>query len=290
MGARSYTISGLHMAFIVESFTPAEKSSDSKPNTAKISVWNLAEATRQLFTEEHQAIEFYAGYGDNIGLIFSGELTNVIHEKERLDWRTDLYAGDGIKDWTTKYFNRSYPAGSSITQIINDMCDATDLAKSIDIFIDSILLRGESYAGLVKDCLTKITKDRGLQWSVQYGVIEITQRDSPLLRDPSVVVLSADTGLIGQPSLTERTDESKQKDKSEKRRFGVKATSLLNHEIRVNRLVQIQAQTTLSAVGKLQKNKAPNKSANGIYIADTVRHIGDNFGGEFQTEFEGLFQ
>jgi len=73
--SQSYEITGLYMDFEIKAST------DKEPNKAKISVYNLSEKTRNLFSDSHQAIEFYAGYGDNTVLIFSGETSNALNEK-----------------------------------------------------------------------------------------------------------------------------------------------------------------------------------------------------------------
>ena len=279
----------LDMAFEIELFAGTGKKSN--PNTAKISVWNLKESNRLLFSEEHQAVEFRAGYGDNLGLIFSGQTTNVLHEFEAPNWRTDIYAGDGIKEWETAYFNKSYSAGTGIDKILTDMCVATGLPYVIDTFIPDDLLYGESYSGLVKDTLNTVCAARNLEWSIQFGTIEITQRDSPLVKDPISTLLRQDTGMIGSPQVVERTVKKKKKNKKEKRVFGIRVVSALNPDLKPKRLVTIEARRTTSAVGKLFKESTPQrKNVDGTYVIKSVRFVGNNHGGDFQSILEADLQ
>jgi hypothetical protein len=283
----------LHVDFDIETFAGTGKKSN--PNTAKIVIYNLNESHRGLFTEEHQAIEFYAGYGDDIGLIFVGETTNVINRKVKTPgaapyWETTIYAGDGIKDWTTRTFSKSYSAGTPVSIVLQDMIATTELPSVIDIFEDSMLLAGESYSGLVKDVLNDFTADRGLEWSIQWGVIEVTQKDSPLIRDPTAILLRPDTGMVGSPALIERTTSGKRKATKKKRLFGLRVTSLMNHQIKPKRLIKIESGSQINAVGKLTSKPAPKTQLNGVYIAKNVRYYGSNHSGEYYTEIEADLQ
>ncbi len=113
----------------------------------------------------------------------------------------------------------------------------------------------------------------------------------PIASQPTAVLLSTDTGLIGSPVLVER-QENKQNTKSgkknkENRLIGVNFISYLNPEIRPGRLVEIRAMQTINQLGKLQETKIPNISANGVYRVDVVRYIGANMpGSRFDCEGE----
>ena len=319
---KKYTIpggaDGLHFDFSVEAF--AGGIAGSKPNTAIITVYGLSEATRNMFSEEHQAISFYAGYGSATGLIFAGQTTNVVHDKEPTQWRTDIYAGDGVKQFQTLFFIRSFSAGTRITQILTDLLDATTLPYTINADVSSnseTLLAGENYAAKISTCLDVLCQDRGWEWSVQHGVIEVTRKHRPLHPRTQVtatptpaVVLSADTGLVGSPVLVDRTDdepvdEEAESEKRKKRtpeqlaneeanrapavrRFAVRLTSLMNYEIRPKRIIELRAQRATSALGALMEKKTDvlRLDVSGIYIAKSVRYYGNNYGGEFYTEVE----
>ncbi len=318
-GNKKYTIpgdaNGMHMDFDVSAFAGGK--AGSKPNQARITVYGLAEATRQLFTEEHQAISFYAGYGDDPGLIFAGQTTNVVHEQEPAQWRTDIYAGDGVKEFDTLFFIKSFSAGTRITQILDDLCVASTLPYTLNDEVasnDETLLAGENYAGKVATCLDDLCQDRDWEWSVQHGVIEVTRKSRPLhprtqattLPTPAVV-LSSDTGLIGSPVLMDRTDEeppehtvdnknltqeqrrvAEMNRTPELRRFAVRMVSLMNYEIRPKRLIELRAQRSTSALGQLMESKTEvlRLDISGLYIAKNVQYYGNNYGGEFRTAVE----
>jgi hypothetical protein len=285
--AQMYTIRGLDTDFDILARR------DSKPNTAQITVYQLSETARNLFTAEHQGVEFFAGYGDKPVLIFRGTTTNILHTKAEsgTEWATEIYAGEGEKELQTSVFNRSYTAGTEIRLIIEDVARSMGLPIEIDFFeIPQSLLKGVSLSGMAKDVLDQLTQDYNLRWSIQQGQLEVTDLLSPISSQATAVVLSSDTGMLGSPVLTERQPTGKRKKKKDDKIEmipGVKVRSLMNPDIRPNRLVEIRARQTINnQLGKLMETKRASKSANGLYIADKVRYTGNNYGGPFVTEME----
>ncbi len=267
---------------------------NKEPNQATIRVHNLAESTRNLFSSDHQGIEFFASRNptDDLKMIFRGETTNVLNERNYPGYITTIYAGDGDKVFSSIPFNKSYSAGTLYLVILKDIAATMSLPVEIDYYdVSAKILKGETFSGLCKDVLDQICKDLGLKWSIQQGILEIINLVQPIASQPTAVLLSTDTGLIGSPVLVER-QENKQNTKSgkknkENRLIGVNAVSYLNPEIRPGRLVEIRAAQTINQLGKLQEARIPNISANGVYRADVVRYIGGNLpGSRFDCELE----
>jgi hypothetical protein len=248
----------------------------SKPNQAKISIYNLAAKTRGLFSEQYQAVEFLASYGSmKPVLIFWGTITNLVHAHESVDWKTTIYAGDGQKEFNTIPFSKTYAKGTPLNLVLRDLTTAMGLQANIDLTSvpGKTTYKAFTCEGLAKTCLDQTCESNGLSWSCQNGMIEIQQRDQPTLAGGLAVVLSTDTGMIGSPQITAD---------------GVAVTSLLNPAIRPSRLIQIKAMQTINNFGKLMEVKTPNKSANGVYIVDRAHYVGDNFGGKFDVEIESF--
>lgn len=272
-------------------------SRDKEPNRAKISVYNLNETNRNLFSADHQGVELSAGYNGEVNLLFRGVTTNVTHDHQRDAWRTTFYCGDGEKEYGSVRFNKTYSAGVLILVIFKDIAKAFGLPNEI-IFEDpfATLLKGRSFSGLAKDALDELTKDYKLQWSIQRGTLEITPKGSPILSQPIVTLLSADTGMIGSPQLIERqtkdenTKKERKKKKAEKEKeriIGVRVKSLLNTEIYPNRLIKIlPQQTQTDTLGKLMEVKTPEITAEGIWLVDKAHFFGDNMTGPYHVEAE----
>lgn len=278
-------------------------SRDKEPNRAKISIRNLNPTNRNLFEADHQGVELSAGYGGEVKLLFRGVTTNVVHTHQRTYWETTIYAGDGEKEYGTQKFNKSYAKGTTYFVILKDMSTALGLPNEIlyDDFT-SKLLKGRSFSGLVKDQLTELTKDLDLQWSIQQGTLEITNKGEPVISQPFATLLSSDTGMIGSPVLIERqtkdekTREPEKKSRKKKKKkeeekkeriIGVRVTSLLNPDIYPNRLIKIvPQQTQTGTLGKLMESKVPDVSAEGVWLVDKAHYFGDNRTGPFHIEAE----
>lgn len=267
---------------------------NKQPNQAVIRVHNLAQSTQKLFNADHQGIEFFASRNafDPVKMIFRGETTNVLNEGIIPGAVTTIYAGDGDKVFSSVPFNKAYSGGTLYLTIIRDIATVMSLPTEIDFYdVSAKTLKGVTYSGLCKDVLDEITKYLGLKWSIQQGILEIINLVQPIASQPTAILLSTDTGLIGSPVLVER-QEDKQNTKSgkknkENRLIGVNAVSYLNPEIRPGRLVEIRAMQTINQLGKLQEARTPNISANGIYRADVVRYIGGTLpGNRYDAELE----
>lgn len=268
-------------------------SRNEEPNRAKISVYNLNETSRSLLSASHQGVEFFAGYGGEVQSIFRGVTTNVAHHHAKTFWKTTLYAGDGEKEYSTQKFNKAYAKGTKIFIILQDMATALGLPNEV-VYTDfaASLVRGRSFAGLVKDELTKLTKSLGLQWSIQQGTLEITPKGEPIISQPFASLLSSDTGMIESPVLIERQNKDKdtkkkKKDEKEERIIGVRVKSLLNPEIYPNRLIKIVPQLTQTeTLGKLMEAKTPAVTAEGVWLVDKAHFFGDNMVGPYHVEAE----
>lgn len=260
-----------------------------KPNRAKITVYNLNESQRNSIKADHQGIEFSAGYKDDVGMVFRGVTTNVVNRHDRLDWVTEIYSGEGEKELVNNVFQKSYTAGTQVLVILKDIIAAIGLPFEMD-FSDPfiVLLRGQSFSNRVADVLTKVTKAHGLEWSIQQGVLEIKPVGSPVRSQVRAVLLSSDSGMLGSPSLIERQDESQntKKKKKDQRIVGVRVTSLMNHQIRPGRLIEILPMQTVSTLGKLSENILPDLSAEGVWRVDRAHFFGDNQLGPFDVEAE----
>jgi hypothetical protein len=266
-----------------------------EPNQATIKIHNLAESTRNLFTADHQGIEFYAARNatEKPIMIFRGETTNVLHDDIDPGYLTTIFAGDGDKSFSSIPFNKSYKAGTLVLTILKDLASAMNLPTEVNFFdIQARLLRSETFSGLCKDALNEVTKDYGLKWSIQQGILEIINLVQPIVSQPTAVLISADTGMIGAPIIVERQEnkqntKQKGKKKKENRLIGVNVTNYLDPEIKPGRLVQIHSETTIIQLGKLLETKIPNINANGIYRTDVARYIGGNLpGNRFDVEVE----
>lgn len=239
-----------------------EKSISGTSNELNINIYNLAETSRNAIGKEFSDIEIQAGYVppdgngrfiDLTGVIFSGQIEDWTHNREGPDIITTVRASDGGKAIRKSTIAQTFPAGTPVELIVEAL-----FAK----FAENGVLRGEwifpemepylrpySISGAVSRELNQLGRSHGFYWSIQNQVMEIIPGNFYL---PLITELNKNTGMIGYPQVTDN---------------GVRVISLINPEIRPNRLIAIQSEFV--------------EAANGEFRVGSIGYRGDNRDGNF---------
>lgn len=252
-------VEGLRIRFKVK------KNLKSEPNGLDLHVFNLGESTRSTLQEAEVPVVLMAGYEDDAQVIFSGHSRAVDHRREGQDWTTHIQCGDGLKAFKG-YSRFSFGAGARVTDVLAriakdlgiDVGDALARLKRGDL--GGVFLHGYAATGRAVRELDRVSRVLGLEWSIQDGQLQLLEPDEPAQKE--VLVLSADSGLIGSP------DHKMAEDK--KLPPLLRAKCLLNGGIRPGRLVKIEARTRT-----------------GFYRVESVEHEGDTHGSDWTTSWEG---
>lgn len=231
------------------------KNEESKPNTMELEIYNLSETTRTSLEGKKTSIILEAGYEDTTEVIFTGNITKVVHEKDGPDIASKIELADGGNKYRNARISKGIPPGAKITQAIDELIKAMDLTKGPIIGIPKgQYANGLTMQGLAKDRLDEICKSNGLRWSIQDGSIQIIPEKKTTL--DSVVIVSPDTGLIGSPNKTKN---------------GIEFKTLLQPVLKPGKRVKMES-----------------RFINGIFKISTVNHSGDSQEGDFITECEAF--
>lgn len=236
-------------------------------NDATIEIWNLNEGHRNAIGKELDEIVLEAGYtppggGSNVGVIFAGQMRDVEHTRDGADIVTRLTCGDGDKAFRKATTSKSFPAGTDVKTVVEELytqLEKQGVKRGEWKFPDDMPTYKRPYAmcgGCVRE-LNRLGRSRGFYWSVQNGVLEIIPGDGYV---GGVVVLSKETGLIDVPTITDN---------------GVKASAMLNPEIRPNRRVQIKSEV-------LEMNAEGD-----MYRVSQCTYTGNNYEGNFEVQIHG---
>lgn len=257
----STKITGLRVAFKVR------KTLSKEPNTAEITVTNLAESTRRQLQGKAIPVVLSAGYVDNEAVIFTGDARFIDHVREGADWSTRIKCGDGERAYQFQRFKGSFAPGTPIADVIR-AC-AASLSLNTGNLNDALakpfrggrttFRNGFSANGDAIDVLESLLKSAGFTVSIQNGALQILQGGAAV--PTSAVLLSSSTGLVGSPELG--TPEKKGQPPR------VKAKSLLQPKIVCGGVVELQA-----------------TGFKGQFRVETVEHSGDTDGGEWYTSLE----
>lgn len=238
------------------------KNLDREANKCSLAIWNLKETNRKALQEKGLEVIIEAGYVDERNQIFKGDLEQAVIRKETVDWIVEVDFGDGSKQLKTARINESLRGPQSVGSILQKVTDAlgldpgnlkekvqSDGARSVL----KELLQNVVLSGKAADVLDEIASSAGLRYSVQDKTLQFLGKGEAIRG--SSIPLNESKGLLGSPEIGEEGV--------------VTARSLLNGRIKPG--------TTVNLESVLLR---------GDYIVQQVRHIGDTWGDQWETQIE----
>ncbi|MCZ7488169.1 phage protein [Rhizobium rhizogenes] len=242
------------------------KGISSSANSADITLFNLAESTRNSIGRELDTITLEAGYippgeSGNVGVIFKGAVRDVEHRRDGPNILTIISCGDGDKALRRATISKSFPAGTPVKDVVDEIAKEMEKQgvsrgefKYPEDLESKTFKRPYAACGSCSREMDTIGRGNGFYWSIQNETIEIIPGNGYV---GSVTLITPETGMTGTPAITDN---------------GVRVSALLNPEIRPNRRVQLKSQT-------LEMN-----ADDGIYRVSTVTYSGDNHNGDFKVD------
>ena len=272
-GGDGLDVSGLRITFTVK------KADAETPNSAEIRIYNMAQNTAQRIKKEFDRVILQAGYNSNFGVIFDGNIKQVMSGRENnTDTFVDIFAGDGDDAYNFAIVSQTLAAGSTQKQQVQVCADSfaahgTGKGYIGGDFSGTKLPRGKVMYGMARDYLRRAAATTGTSWSVQDGKLQFVERGG--LLPGQAVVLTSKSGLIGTP---EQTND------------GIRAECLLNPLLKIGGLVKIDERSIAEAKlpdtdEKSEANAPASINADGLYRLLTVEHSGDTRG---QTWYSSL--
>lgn len=250
-----------------------EKTSESTPNKASLSIYNVAKETIDLLKRPKTRLILSAGYGfsnevseTTAEVIFTGDGAKTKTTKEGPDFVTTIEFGDGLDSYSTSKINTSLAAGASgetaISQVISAMGLKTGEIKGASSisYTSNLVLSGNA-----KDAMDDITEKGDLEWSIQDEEVQVIPINGFNSKD--AIFLSDKTGLIGSPSRTGFNQKSSEASADN----GVEFTSLLQPGLVPGRRVSIES-----------------KNITGVFVVRKVNIEGDTYSGPWFSKCEAI--
>ncbi|MGV8004336.1 hypothetical protein QPK14_20285 [Photorhabdus temperata subsp. temperata] len=243
----SIEITNLRVTFEVS------KTITSEPNSATIRVYNLNQSHRNLITSKtYNKVSLAVGY-EELRVIYTGDIIEVVTLRDDLDFIIELTCGDGYEAYTSALVNKTLKAGATDADILSEATKSMKVGNGVvDLPKDRQLPRGKVLTGNTRDIMHKIARNNGANWSVQDGNMVVLPKNK-VLADNEGFVLSQETGMIGSP---EKTDD------------GLQITCLCNPALRIGSLVRI---------------KSIIPEYNGDYKITELEHSGDFMSDDWNT-------
>lgn len=124
--------------------------------TASFTVSNLSPSSR-LGIQKDQVVILNAGYEDDMGVIFVGQVASCRHKQNGVEWQTKITATAALGQWLDSQVNKTYVEGSKAKDIVRDLLDMFGLEVGMFELVEDLTYpRGRVCCGKLKDVLTQI--------------------------------------------------------------------------------------------------------------------------------------
>lgn len=256
-----------------------DKDLTGHPNTAGIRIFNLTEDHRNAIlakaNKQAMRVRLDAGYEDNCPRLFEGDIRLVDVERSGPDAALYIEAGDGDIPARNARIYRSWGPGSPAETVLRDVAKALGVGEgNLSTVIRGAVLegwgptftQGTAAAGSAVKKMTSLCRSCGLEWSIQDGNLQLLARGASL--DRTAVVISQDTGLIGNPQHVSLLNRSGKPGK--KNRSGViKVKTLMIPDLFPGRKIEMRA-----------------LEITGFYTVQKAKYSGDSAGNEWYIDLE----
>lgn len=188
-----------------------KSSTGDEAGAAAIVIFNLAEATRQLFTEGAIVI-IKAGYQEDFGIIFSGTVKEAEDETDGADVATKIFCNDETTNALATKPNLRYPSGTLYEAIVRSLFFNSDIPvgriETTGLTIDAGWNLGPEMT--VSQALERIRADVEEKSGIKYNNY-VKDGAGYFVRDDTLYeeafVLSSETGLIEVQKADNEDDE-----------------------------------------------------------------------------------
>lgn len=246
------------------------RSRQKQPNTATITLTNLAPSSRALISKPNNRLTLAVGYSGSRRILFKGDLARVTPKKSGANYDLEIECADGLKAFTTARLDTSFKPGVDFGTVIDQVVTSLGVGKGqiLGINRSDVLKGGISLSGLVRNSLDKLTARQNLEWSIQDNNLQIIPRGGA--KSGPAILLNSSTGLIGNATKTMilRADVLKPKDGIQQQ-SGINVQCLLNPLIVPGCFVKVES-----------------REVNGLHRVEKVEHHGDTRGGDWFSDVE----
>ncbi len=249
---------------------------------AEITLYGTAPKTRDSIYAKFDRLSLAAGYGDQAGLIFAGDIINIETGRDGVDKYIKFYARPTGQAQASAFVSKSWGAGTPQIDIIRDVAESLLLpVEFIGDFSDlPRALKGRSMCTSSIACMKELAKLHGFTWFMganRLMIIRIRDGVAETRAQKEPHIISTDRGMVGSPQILIE---------------GIEVTTKLDPSIIPDDTIDVRASTrnfAFSEVYALKMERDPT-AGNGLYRVLGVRHQGDFYGQAWDTSINGVRQ
>lgn len=269
----SLTVAGRTIELLRMTFN-IEKDILGVPNRGKIQIYNLSADSRTAIQKSGIRIVLKAGYQGDVGTLFIGNVLNVFHIRKEADIITEIYAADGFSAYKDSYFSQTISPGISPKETLKKVASSfqgIEIGTIEGVPDKSSSIYGQTLSGSTEYLMNKQAKEYNVSWSIQDEVLQVFPLSGSLQN--TTRILSATTGMIGSPTITE---------------IGSNSKVLMDRTIVPGTKFRIDSTTPIVKMGNYYFQGVKPTIGKGIYRANKVTHKGDTHADLWETEIEGF--
>ncbi|MHA7915994.1 tubulin-specific chaperone D [Alloalcanivorax xenomutans] len=237
---------------------------------AEITVYGLNRDSRNRIREEYEEVRLIAGYREQYGQIFAGNLFNVEFGRDGPDSFVRLYCRS---EAAPDEVNLSWGPGTPRIDVIRDV--AASFQRPVEIVGDFSHLppvdKGLSIFMERKLAMHFMSDEWGFDWMIRNQTVFILAKGETI--PDAVYRYSATTGLIGSPRVTI---------------LGCDATVSLNPALRPGAVFELEAETGAFTFNEVYYRQWPDTVGLGRYKINSMQITGDFYGDAWEMALEGL--
>lgn len=269
-GSAALDLSKLRIVFDIK------KNDRLTPNSADIKIFNLSDDTADRIVKRFTRVQLEAGYNDDIGLIYSGTVIQMVKQREGVDSVLEFTAGDGDMEYTYGFVNCTQSAGAtpadSLRTVRVSAGGGLDGGVIAPGSVGGKLPRGKVFFKPFKAAVAQLGRSMNSDVYIDNGKLMAVPRRGYLSK--KAVELSPDTGLVG--AATQTID-------------GVKCRCLLNSHLTIGALIYIDQEHVRQArLDEAQKDKKSAAKRGGYYRLISCRYVGDSSGQDWYCDLDGV--
>lgn len=228
-------------------------------DSGEVTIYNLSkDSVRRI--KKNSKIRISAGYDDDYGNIFYGQVLHIQTYWDGVDKVTNITLGDSSTSYRRLQYSRSFAPNVTNDEILLHLITRAGLGiGDFDTVKNPVYPHGVNVSGKLQDLINRYAKASGSRFYVN----KMRAYVRPQRKGQQIGFrLDKDTGLIEIPEEIEtEIDEKVYK--------GYSVRCLLNHQIDVDNIIQIKS-----------------KSANGYFRVSSGTHEGSNTDNDYYTTME----
>lgn len=205
-------------------------------NTAKAYIYNPAdELITEIINLENKKVIIDAGFEDDHGVCFSGEIYKVEIKESKLERMLELKICDSFEKWTTKMISTSWPANVTASTVVNELAEQMQIDQGqIEIKVEKKYPRGLTFNTSLKNALQEMARETKSDFFIRDGRLYFLEKDFPGIK--TYLQVDASTGLTNGPEILH--DNLISEERPEKRKLGM----LFNYKLGAGDNFKVKAQ------------------------------------------------